>query len=256
MIHLTKNNNHLACIVHLPEHWGCERTFYSHNLLHVLQELWRLQPVCSLLLLWLSVEELIRVMTKAVNELGLEWSPPGEPSRSRLDECFLPGHHQALHQRSSPFFPKCTTSSKNRGAPPTRLASPSVALTSVDGAEDKGYEHLSPIDESVAAHLCLPTAIGWKPSASHPSKTCRATSALAGRAYSAAGQAMNLFNTRVSQFELNYWNKLTFPQHSNLLRCICKLHNFYVIWYIYILVNRLKYLTMIKSHDCHEFTRN
>ncbi len=24
---------------------------------------------------------------------------------------------------------------------------------------------------------------------------------------------------RVSQFELNYWNKLTFPQHSNLLRC-------------------------------------
>ncbi len=29
------------------------------------------------------------------------------------------------------------------------------------------------------------------------------------------------FNTRVSQFELNYWNKLTFPWHSNLLRCIC-----------------------------------
>ncbi len=30
--------------------------------------------------------ELIRVMTKAVNELGLEWSSPEEPSRSRLDE--------------------------------------------------------------------------------------------------------------------------------------------------------------------------
>ncbi len=28
--------------------------------------------------------------------------------------------------------------------------------------------------------------------------------------------ALNLFNTRVSQFELNYWNKLTFPRHSNL----------------------------------------
>ncbi len=27
--------------------------------------------------------------------------------------------------------------------------------------------------------------------------------------------ALNLFNTRVSQFELNYWNKWTFPQHSN-----------------------------------------
>ncbi len=26
---------------------------------------------------------------------------------------------------------------------------------------------------------------------------------------------------RVSQFELNYWNKWTFPRHSNLLRCTC-----------------------------------
>ncbi len=33
--------------------------------------------------------------------------------------------------------------------------------------------------------------------------------------------ALNWFNTRVSQFELNYWNKWTFPWHSNLLRCTC-----------------------------------
>ncbi len=33
--------------------------------------------------------------------------------------------------------------------------------------------------------------------------------------------ALNLFKTRVSQFELNYWNKLTFPWHSSLLRCTC-----------------------------------
>ncbi len=68
-------------------------------------------------------EELIRIMTKAVNELGLKWSPPEEPSRSRLDKWFLPGHHQAPCQRSSPFFPKVHDSSLNRGAPPTRLAS-------------------------------------------------------------------------------------------------------------------------------------
>ncbi len=37
--------------------------------------------------------------------------------------------------------------------------------------------------------------------------------------------ALNLFNTRVSQFELNYWNKLTFPRHSNLLRCTCMYDN-------------------------------
>ncbi len=63
-------------------------------------------------------DEVIRVMTKAVNELGLE------PSRSRLDKCFLPGYHQALRQRSSPFFPKiCMTSSRNLGACPIHLAS-------------------------------------------------------------------------------------------------------------------------------------
>ncbi len=33
--------------------------------------------------------------------------------------------------------------------------------------------------------------------------------------------ALNLFNKWVLQFELNYWNKLTFPWHSNLLRCTC-----------------------------------
>ncbi len=35
---------------------------------------------------------------------------------------------------------------------------------------------------------------------------------------------LNLFNTRVSQFELNYGNKWTFPRHSNLLRCTCISH--------------------------------
>ncbi len=122
-------------------------------------------------------EELIRVMTKAVNEFRLEWSPPEKPSRSRLDECFFPGRHQALCQHLSP----------------TRLAS--VALTSVDGAEEKGYDHLPPLDESVAAHLCPPTAIGWKARASHSSKLYRTTSALAGCAYLAAGQAASAFHS-------------------------------------------------------------
>ncbi len=33
--------------------------------------------------------------------------------------------------------------------------------------------------------------------------------------------ALNLSNTWISQFKLNYWNKWTFPRHSNLLRCTC-----------------------------------
>ncbi len=86
-------------------------------------------------------DELIRIMTKAVNELGLEWSPPEEPSRSRLDEWFLPGRHQALRQRCSPFFPEVHGElTKSWRAPySSRLrSSASAALTSVDGAEEKG----------------------------------------------------------------------------------------------------------------------
>ncbi len=40
--------------------------------------------------------------------------------------------------------------------------------------------------------------------------------------------AFNLFNTQVSQFELNYWNKWTVPRHSNLLRCTCSCMTLYL----------------------------
>ncbi|KAL0148358.1 hypothetical protein M9458_056338, partial [Cirrhinus mrigala] len=69
--------------------------------------------------------------------------------------------------------------------------------SSVDGAEDREYEKLPPLDESVAAHLCPPTAIGWKAKSSHLSKPCRTTSALAGRAYTSAGQAPSALHSMV-----------------------------------------------------------
>ncbi len=47
--------------------------------------------------------------------------------------------------------------------------SASAALTSIDGAEEKGYEHLPALDESVAEHSCPPTSIGWKARVSQPS---------------------------------------------------------------------------------------
>ncbi len=33
--------------------------------------------------------ELLSVLSKAVDELGLEWAPPAEPARSRLDKWYL-----------------------------------------------------------------------------------------------------------------------------------------------------------------------
>ncbi|MGL5598554.1 MAG: hypothetical protein ACRDDA_10720, partial [Aeromonas sp.] len=109
--------------------------------------------------------ELLRIMTMAVEQLGLDWSPPEEPSRSRLDEWFLPGRRQAPLQRSAPFFPGVHDPIAKSWRTPysARLRpSSSSALSSVDGAEERGYDKLPPLDESVAAHLCPPSAIGWK----------------------------------------------------------------------------------------------
>ncbi len=101
-----------------------------------------------------------------------------EPTRSRLDDCFLPGRRQAPCQRASPFFPEVQEELTRSWRAPysARLrASSSSALTSVDGAEEKGYGKLPPLDESVTAHPCPPTAIGWTAKAAHPSKPCRTT---------------------------------------------------------------------------------
>ncbi len=139
--------------------------------------------------------ELFRVLSKAVEELGLEWSPPEEPSRSRLDEWFLPGRRQAPQQRPSPEVHDELTRSWRSPYSARLRTSASSALTTIDGAEEKGYERMPQLDESVAAHLCPPTAIGWKAKASHPSKPCRTTSALAGRSYASAGQAASALHS-------------------------------------------------------------
>uniref|UniRef100_A0A671RJ93 Kinesin-like protein n=1 Tax=Sinocyclocheilus anshuiensis TaxID=1608454 RepID=A0A671RJ93_9TELE len=57
--------------------------------------------------------------------------------------------------------------------------------------------HFTPVHllASVAAHLCPPTAIGWRAKAAHLSKPCRSTSALAGRAYTSAGQAASALHS-------------------------------------------------------------
>ncbi len=105
-----------------------------------------------------------------------------EPSRSRLDECFSRGAFKLPANSRSPST-EVHTSSQYCGMPPTRLAS--IFLLQLlshllMALKKKGYEHLPPLNMSVAAHLCPPTAIWWKVRASHTSKPCRATSALAG----------------------------------------------------------------------------
>ncbi len=59
-----------------------------------------------------------------VIKLGLEWSPPEEPSRTAgWMSGFSRGTIKLSTNAHPPSFPKSTTSSQNRGAPPTRLKS-------------------------------------------------------------------------------------------------------------------------------------
>ncbi len=65
-------------------------------------------------------EELIRVMIKAVIELGLEWSPPEGAISQQAGRVVSPGAPSGPPPTLIPLLPR---SSQNRGAPPTRLAS-------------------------------------------------------------------------------------------------------------------------------------
>ncbi len=86
-------------------------------------------------------EELICIMTKAVNELGLEWSP----LRSHLaSHVFSRGAIKPPANARPPSFPKFIRAHDIMARPHSSRIRPSasVALTSVDCAEEKGYEHL------------------------------------------------------------------------------------------------------------------
>ncbi len=89
--------------------------------------------------------ELLSVLSKAVDELCLEWVPPAELARSRLDEWYLQWHRGRKDTlwRPGPFFPEvydeikksCTSRVHNPG---------SSLLSSVDGADQVGYVKLPP----------------------------------------------------------------------------------------------------------------
>ncbi len=105
---------------------------------------------------------------------GLRWGAISQ----KAGQVFFTGRYQAPRQRSYPFLPKVNDELMILWHAPhsSRICpSASAALTSVDGTEEKGYKRLPPLDESVAAHLCPPTANGWKARASHPSKLCICT---------------------------------------------------------------------------------
>ncbi|XP_073674364.1 solute carrier family 12 member 9-like [Garra rufa] len=111
------------------------------------------------------------MLLQASRGIGLE--VPKEPlaDPSRLDDWFL-GRAPPAPPRSPPvpFFPEVHEE-----------------LTKTWAA--RGYVAVPQVERAVAVHLCPRGAATWRDCSHLPSRTCKLSSALAGRAYHAAGQA-------------------------------------------------------------------
>ncbi|KAL0194576.1 hypothetical protein M9458_008148, partial [Cirrhinus mrigala] len=128
----------------------------------------------------------VAVPSEADAELGSGW-------RSlRLDDWFLGTRSAALPcSPPVPFFPEVHDELVRAWRAPysARSRSTSSALATLDSGAARGYEGVPQVERAVAVHLCPQDAATWRGSPRLPSKACRLSSALTGKAYSAAGQA-------------------------------------------------------------------
>ncbi len=101
----------------------------------------------------------------------------------------------AAHNRALPrclFSRRCMRSWRVRGMAPFTARSRSSAssvLTTLDGGVAREYAGIPQVERVVAVHLCPRNAATWRNRPRLPSKACKLTTALAAKAYSAAGQA-------------------------------------------------------------------
>ncbi|KAL0163578.1 hypothetical protein M9458_039331, partial [Cirrhinus mrigala] len=136
--------------------------------------------------------ELSAMLLRAAEGIGLEVPKVPPPDPSRLDDWFL-GTRSAAPPRLPPvpFFPEVHDELVRAWRAPysARSCPTSSALATLDGGAAKGYEGVPQVERAVAVHLCPQDAATWRGSPRLPSKACRLSSALTGRAYRAAGQA-------------------------------------------------------------------
>ncbi len=143
-------------------------------------------------------EELMRVLSKAGQELELTWSPPEEPVRSKLDSWYFRPTRKADSRASVPFFPDVHEQLMKKWSAPqsAHVHSNTQAMFShVDGAEAHGYVRSPPVEETVAAHLCPAAAKTLGSDISLTSKPCRTTAHLANKAYASDGEAASALHT-------------------------------------------------------------
>ncbi len=135
--------------------------------------------------------EMMAMLSRAANRVGLVWNPLTCPEPSRLDDWFL-GVARAGSQPPTPvpFFPEVHEELTGTWEAPftarNRASGPS-SLTTLDGGAAKGYTRIPPVERTVAMQLCPNST--WRGEPSLPSRACKHSSDLTGRAYQACGEA-------------------------------------------------------------------
>ncbi|KAL0199601.1 hypothetical protein M9458_002788, partial [Cirrhinus mrigala] len=137
-------------------------------------------------------DELAVMLLQAAKSIELEVPKGPSPERSRLDDWFL-GAKGGVPPRPAPvpFFPEVHEELTKTWAAPfmARPRQSSSLLTTLDGGAARGYVDVPQVERAVAVHLCPQNAATWRNRPRLPSKACKLSSALAAKAYGAAGQA-------------------------------------------------------------------
>ncbi len=138
-------------------------------------------------------EELLEVVTRAVAKLNIDWpteKDKQERPKSKLDERFL--HPKSLPpRRGLPFFPDLHTEVSRSWDKPysARLFSPNVShYSNVVGLNERGYGKIPRVEDTLAGYLS-PGGVSSLKAPVLPTKPLWTSSALVGKAYTAAGQA-------------------------------------------------------------------
>ncbi len=140
-----------------------------------------------------SDPEMVAMLARAAESVGLEWRPPPCPEPSRLDDWFL-GVARAGSQGPTPvpFFPEVHDELTGTWTAPftaRNRSSGSSSLATLDGGAARGYTEVPLVERSVAMQLCPRTASTWRGNPLLPSRACRHSSDLTGSAYAACGEA-------------------------------------------------------------------
>ncbi|XP_053537260.1 uncharacterized protein LOC108267367 [Ictalurus punctatus] len=141
-----------------------------------------------------AYKELLEVITRAVEKFNIDWPREEEVACSRLDECFLSSENKykaPSHCRKLPLFPEVhdEISCFYRTPYTSRVYNPAASdYSAVFGSEQYGYLAMPKVEEVLASHL-FPSTAGNLGRPTLPSKPCKATSALVGKAYMAVGLA-------------------------------------------------------------------